>query len=166
MNLEEGNEMVDTKVKMDHLDHQIMEILQKDGRITNSKLAQMVGLSAPTVLERVKKLERSGVIQNYRANIEPKKLGLNFQVYTGIEIEVSQLGYVKQLEERFRSLPEVLACYHIAGDLDFLLQVCVKDQETYKDFVIEQLSKVPGIKGIKSWVVLSTIKDDNFIQVD
>ena len=157
---------MDAKVKMDHLDHQIMEILQKDGRITNSKLAQTVGLSAPTVLERVKKLERSGVIQNYRANIEPKMLGLNFLVYTGIEVEVCQLSNVKDLESRFRSLPEVLACYHIAGDLDFLLQVCVKNQETYKDFVTEQLSKIPGIKSIKSWVVLSTIKDDNFIQMD
>jgi len=157
---------MDQSIKLDQLDLQIMEILQKDGRITNSKLAKMVGFSAPTVLERVKKLERSGVIQNYRASLEPKLLGLNFLVYTGIEVEVSQLGNVKELEHRFHSLPEVLACYHIAGNLDFLLKVCVKNQETYKDFVTEQLSKIKGIKSIQSWVVLSTIKDDHFIQLD
>ncbi|PIE01445.1 MAG: AsnC family transcriptional regulator [Acidobacteria bacterium] len=153
-------------IKLDQLDHRIIDILQKDGRIANSKLAQMVGYSAPTVLERVKKLERSGVIQNYKASLEPRLLGLNFQVYTGIEVEVSQLGNVKELEERFHSLPEVLACYHIAGDFDFLLKVCVKNQETYKDFVTEQLSEIKGIKRIQSWVVLSTIKDDNIIQMN
>jgi len=157
---------MENKVKIDRLDSRILEILQRDGRITNAKLASMVGLSAPTVLERVKKLERSGVIRNYRASLDPKLIGLNFLVYTGIEVEVNQLGNVKHLEERFQSLPEVLACFHIAGDLDFLLQVCVRDQETYKDFVTEQLSKIKGIKTIKSWVVLSTIKNDNFIQTE
>jgi Lrp/AsnC family leucine-responsive transcriptional regulator len=157
---------MENKIKIDRLDSRILEILQRDGRITNAKLASMVGLSAPTVLERVKKLERSGVIRNYRASLDPKLIGLNFLVYTGIEVEVNQLGNVKHLEERFRSLPEVLACFHIAGDLDFLLQVCVRDQETYKDFVTEQLSKIKGIKTIKSWVVLSTIKNDNFIQTE
>jgi Lrp/AsnC family leucine-responsive transcriptional regulator len=154
---------MEPRTKLDHLDYRILRILQRNGRITNAKLAKEVGLSAPTVLERVKKLENAGVIKEYRAVLDPTKLGKHFIVYTAIEVQVMELGKVESLEETIRAFPEVLACYHLAGHLDFLLKVCVSDQLTYKHFITNVLSKVKGIKSIQSWVILGTVKDSNEI---
>ncbi len=155
----------DEKIKLDEIDLQILDILQKSGRESNTNLAKEVGLSAPPMLERVKKLEKSGVIKGYRAILDAVKVGRSFFVFAAINLDVKALAGVTEFERAVGTMPEVLECHHIAGDIDFLLKVHVSDQEDYKRFVTENLAQIHGIKGIRSWVVLSTFKDSNLIHL-
>ena len=98
------------KPKLDDIDAQILEIMQRQGRITNTKLAAKVGLSAPPMLERVKKLERQGVIQGYRAIVDARMLGRDFYVFAALTVNVKALGDVTRLEADLAAMPEVLSC--------------------------------------------------------
>ncbi|MDJ0839538.1 MAG: Lrp/AsnC family transcriptional regulator [Acidobacteriota bacterium] len=153
------------RTKLDKIDLEILKILQSQGRITNAKLAQEVGLSAPPMLERVKKLERNGFIKSYRAILDANKLGCKFLVFVALNLDVAQLPRVEEFEAIVRDMPEVLECHHIAGDIDLMLKVGVADQETFKDFVIGRLSPINGINRIQSWVVLSTSKETSEIDL-
>lgn len=155
----------DDRIKLDDIDLQILEILQTDGRISNAKLARAVGLSAPPMLERVRKLERNGVIRSYRAIIDARSLGRSFYVFCAVNLDIKALAEASRFEEAVITMPEVLECHHIAGDIDFLLKINVVDQEHYKQFVIGKLSKIEGINRMQSWVVLSTSKDSNEISI-
>ncbi|MCB1049610.1 MAG: Lrp/AsnC family transcriptional regulator [Acidobacteria bacterium] len=154
------------RIKLDEVDIKILEILQRDGRITNARLAAQVGLSAPPMLERVKKLERMGVIKAFRAILDAQSLGRDFFVYVAVNVTVSQLSKVDEFETRIQALPEVMECYHIAGDIDFLLKVNVADHEAYKRFVVKDLSRIQGINRIHSWVVLNTVKQESNLLLD
>lgn len=154
------------KPKLDALDYQILNILQVDGRITNAKLASAVGLSAPPMSERVRKLERLGLIKGYRAEIDHNALGQSFTAYVAINVDVGRLRDVADLEQGLRDLSEVMECYHIAGGIDFLLKVRVDSQEGYKQFVVERLSRIEGINKIHTWVVLSTIKESYAVELE
>lgn len=154
------------RVKLDEIDLKILRILQVRGRITNAKLASEVGLSAPPMLERVKKLERSGVIKCYRAILEANLLDRNFFVFVTLNLNVQELSNVDTFEKKLAVMKEVLEVHHIAGDIDFLLKVNVKDQEDYKQFVVDNLAKIHGISRIHSWVVLSTVKDTTEYYID
>lgn len=154
------------RVKLDEIDIKILQILQVRGRITNAKLASEVGLSAPPMLERVKKLERSGVIKCYRAILEANLLDRNFFVFVTLNLNVQDLSDVDRFEQELAAMKEVLEVHHIAGDIDFLLKVNVKDQEHYKQFVVDHLAKIRGISRIHSWVVLSTVKDTTEYHID
>ncbi|CAM2006094.1 Lrp/AsnC family transcriptional regulator [Acanthopleuribacter pedis] len=154
------------RVKLDEIDIKILQILQVRGRITNAKLASEVGLSAPPMLERVKKLERSGVIKCYRAILEANLLDRNFFVFVTLNLNVQHLSNVDEFELELAAMKEVLEVHHIAGDIDFLLKVNVKDQEDYKQFVVDNLAKIRGISRIHSWVVLSTVKDTTEYHID
>lgn len=153
------------KLKLDEIDLKILRILQTKGRITNAKLASEVGLSAPPMLERVKKLERSGLIKGYCGILDPKLLGRDFFVFVTIDLDVCELAHVQKFEKSLSEMPEVMECHHIAGDIDFLLKVNVYDQEHYKRFVSRKLAVIPGINCIHSWVVLSTIKDTTELDI-
>ncbi len=146
-------------VKLDQIDIRILELIQTQGRITNARLAKEVGLSAPPMLERVKKLERNGFIKAYRAILDARRVGCDFTVFVALEMDVKHLHRVQDFEAIIDEMPEVLECHHIAGAIDFLLKVTVPDQERFKDFVIERLSAIEGIQSIQSWVVLSTSKE-------
>ena len=149
----------DKPIKLDQIDRHVLRILQEEGRITNAALAKEVGLSAPPMLERVKKLERNGIIKAFRAILDARKVGCDFTVFVALSMDVRRLGTVGDFETEIRKMPEVLECHHIAGDIDFMLKVAVPDQESFKDFVTGTLSTIPGIQSIRSWVVLSTSKE-------
>ena len=147
------------KLKLDEIDLRILAILQDDGRITNAKLASEVGLSAPPILERVKKLERAGIIKGYRAILNAEALGCHFLVFVAVTVDVRQLSRIEAFEEMLVQSREVVECHHIAGNIDFLLKVRVKDQQHYKKFVAEHLAKIEGISSLVSWVALHTSKE-------
>jgi Lrp/AsnC family leucine-responsive transcriptional regulator len=145
--------------KLDEIDCKILEILQKDGRITNARLAKEVGLSAPPMLERVKKLERNGIIQGFRAILDARRLGRAMFVFVALNLDIKALAEVDRIEAQFTDMPEILESHHIAGEIDLLLKVNVVDQEHFKQFVIGTLAKIEGINRIQSWVVLGTSKN-------
>jgi DNA-binding Lrp family transcriptional regulator len=158
----DGNE---DKIKIDDIDLRILRLLQRDGRISNAKLAREVGLSAPPALERVKKLERTGVIKGYHAIVDARRIGSTFVVFAAVNLDVVELSKASQFEGAVRQMPEVLECHHIAGDIDFLLKINVVDQEHYKRFVIDKLARIKGLSRIQSWVVLSTSKEITHVDI-
>lgn len=144
---------------LDEIDVRILTILQGDGRITNSRLAQLIGLSAPSMLERVRRLEASGVIGKYVALIDREKIGLELMAIIIVSLSLHQVSSLKTVVERLAELEEVQECYQLTGDVDFLLKVSVSDMKSYTVFVNSKLSEIPGIQNIKTSFVLDTIKD-------
>lgn len=147
-------------MKLDKIDFNILKILQEHGRITNAQLATDVGLSPAPTLERVRKLESSGLIQSYHAVVNPELLGLGITVF--IEVKLNYHGHFKieQFIENISSLEEVVEAYHITGDGDFLLKMYVNSISDYQKFIVDKLSKIDGVGHIQSKVVLSPIKKD------
>ncbi len=143
---------------LDKTDIHILEILQENGRITNAKLAGMIGISPPSMLERVRKLEASGVIDRYVALINSKKIGYGLTAIIIVSLSLHQVSSLKLVVEKLAALEEVQECYQLTGDVDFLMKVATKDMDSYTDFVNNKLSGIPGIQNIKTSFVLNTIK--------
>ena len=148
-------------MKLDEIDKKILEIIQRDGRITNTKLASMIGISQPAMLERVRRLEASAVISGYTAILDREKIGLGVMVFVAVSLALHQLSSVDKIKKKIISFPEVLECYQVSGDDDFILKVALENINSYLDFVMNKLSKVAGIRKVKSSFVLDTVKNSN-----
>ena len=152
-------------MSFDQTDRKILEILQENGRITNAKLAEMVGISPPSMLERVRKLEASGVIDKYVALVDRKKVGYGLTAMIIVSPSLHQVSSLNLVVEKLAELEEVQECYQLTGDVDFLLKVAVKDMDSYTEFVNNRLSGIPGIQNIKTSFVLRTIKHSTSIAI-
>ncbi len=152
--------------KFDEIDKKILTILQERGRITNANLAAEVGLSPPPMLERVKKLEKNGVITHYAALLDPKKIDKATIVFVSLTIARHRVKSFDQVNEELNSFPEVLEIFHISGEEDYLIKVVVKDIQEYEQFLLKKLATIPAISRIKSNVVLSTIKYGTKIPIE
>lgn len=152
-------------MNIDRIDKKILEILQDNGRLTNSDLAKAVDKSPPPTAERVKKLEKNGYIKKYVAIVDPAKVGITCFTY----VEVTLVRHGKDAVERFMSsiveIEEVLECHHITGDADFLLKVATKDIPTYEQFIIQTLTALSDVQHLKTSVVLSTLKQETKITI-
>ncbi len=147
------------KEKLDSYDLNILTILQEEGRITNAELARRVGLSPPSVLQRVRKLEEREFIQGYTAILNEQALGFNFTVLTMVSLSLHQGPPIESFVNQVMELEEVQACFHVSGDYDFLLKVVAKDMEAYENFIREKLGVITGVAKIQSSFVLATKKD-------
>ncbi len=152
--------------KLDEIDKKILNILQDDGRITNAQLANQVGLSPPPMLERVKKLEKNGIIKKYVAILEPGKVDKSTVVIVSLSLARHRIKSIENVTQKLLEFPEIMECYHIAGEADYLLKVIVKDVLQYEAFILKKLVQIPAIQRIKSHVVLSTLKSDTKIAID
>lgn len=152
--------------KLDIIDKKILNILQENGRITNAQLASEVGLSPPPMLERVKKLEKGGIIKKYVAILDLNKIDKSTMVIVSLSLARHRIKSLDQVTHELLKLPEVLECYHIAGEEDYLLKVVVKDVQEYENFILKKLAQIPAIGKIRSRVVLSTLKSDTKILIE
>lgn len=146
------------KTQFDEVDVQLLSLLQGDGRITNAELAKRVGLSPPSVLQRVRQLERSGIVKNYVALLDPEKLGLKLTALTEITMSLHQEQPIERFRKSVQDIPEIVECYHVSGDFDFLLKILVKDMRAYEVLLREKILKIKGIQHIKSSFVYSVPK--------
>ncbi|MFN7640455.1 MAG: Lrp/AsnC family transcriptional regulator, partial [bacterium] len=137
-------------MKLDNIDLKILRILQQQGRITNVLLSSEIGLSPAPTLERVKKLEQAGYIQSYHARINPELLNLNVMIIVEISLNIHQDANIEAFMAEIRKIPEIVECYHVTGDADFLLKVFVRDMSEYQRLVNEKISKVPHLGRIQS----------------
>lgn len=151
---------------MDKTDRKILNILQQNGRITNSKLAAEIGISPPAMLERVKRLEASGMIRQYAALIDREKAGFGLLAIIIISVSLNQITSLKNVKGKLLALEEVQECYQLTGDVDFLLKVAVRDMPSYTSFINEKLTAIPGIQNIRTSFVLETIKSTTVLQLD
>lgn len=147
-----------TQVKIDKTDARILELLQVDSRVTNADLAQQLALSTSPCWRRVKKLEDSKVIKGYGVLLDRKKLGLGVMVFIRVSIDSHSEKEAKKFEQEVTALDYVIACYSIGGDADFLLQVVSPDLDTYAEFSMSIIRRLPGIKEMQSMFVLKEIK--------
>lgn len=147
------------KVRLDRTDLRILEALQTEGRLTNQELAERVALSPSPCLRRVRALEEAGVIRQYVALLDPFKVGLGMLAYVTVKLEKKGKMPVEQFVRAVQSWPEVIACYSMTGDMDYLMRVQVEDLDHYARFIMEKLLKQPGVTDIRSNFVLERVKD-------
>ncbi|NHB58297.1 Lrp/AsnC family transcriptional regulator [Acinetobacter sp. 194] len=147
-----------TKIKIDRSDAKILDLLQKDARKTNQELADTIGMSASPCWRRVKRLEDDQIIRGYGVLLDRKKIGLGVMVFIRVSIDSHSELEAKKFEEQVSQLDYVVACYSIGGDADFLLQVVSPDLDTYAEFSMSIIRRLPGIKEMQSMFVLKEIK--------
>lgn len=147
------------EVALDRIDLRILELMQHNGRLSNQELAERVSLSPSPCLRRIRRLEELGVIRGYVALLDPKKLGLGLLAYVSIKLEKRGKMPMDEFKARVQTWPEVVACYAMTGEMDYLLRVYVGDLEHFSRFVMDQLLKQPGVVDVKSSFALERIKD-------
>ena len=145
-------------MKIDLTDEKILKILQLDSRTTNQQLSEQIGMSASPCWRRVKRLEDDQVIRGYGVLLDRKKLGLGVMVFIRVSIDSHSEAEARKFEEKVAELDFVVACYSIGGDADFLLQVVSPSLDTYADFSMSVIRRLPGIKEMQSMFVLKEIK--------
>ncbi|HEY0866307.1 MAG TPA: Lrp/AsnC family transcriptional regulator [Fimbriimonas sp.] len=146
------------KTHLDEVDIHILALLQADGRITNADLAKKVGLSPPSVLQRVRQLEKAGLIRGYFAILDAERMGLRITALAMITLSLHQEQPIERFRRAVLDIPEVLECYHVSGEYDFLLKIVVRDIRAYEQLIRERLSKIKGIGQIRTSFVLATTK--------
>lgn len=146
------------KSKLDQTDIKILDILQENGRITIKALADLLDLSTTPVFERVKKMEREGIISKYAALVDQKKIDKKLTVFVSVSLKNHTRSYLESFVNEMRQYSEVQECYHIAGDFDFMIKVVMHDMEDYESFLLTKLSVISNIGHVKSSFVLSRNK--------
>lgn len=144
--------------KFDRFDRIILETLQADGRASNVELSERVNLSPPQCYRRVQRLEQEGVIRGYAAQVEPAALGLGVIAFVSLSLAREQFKQVRNVEKAIRQFPEILECYTISGDFDYLLKVAAADLKSLSAFLTDRLMQVPGVAGVRSMVCMEEIK--------
>jgi len=152
--------------KFDDIDKTILVLLQKNGRITNAQLASEAGISPSAMLERVKRLEKNGVIRQYVALLNPEKIGRCMFGLVSVSLAMHKYSSIHRFEMEISKLSEVLECYHIAGEYDFLIKIVVSSMKEYEDFLIKRLTKIEGINKVHTNFILSTVKHSTKIPID
>jgi len=143
---------------MDQIDKRILQTLQRNGKLQNNELAQMVGLSPSPCLRRVKQLEDGGIIEKYVALLNPQKLQLGLTVFARIWLKGQDERTVNQFIDAIMHMPEIVECQLMAGDCDFFLRIVVSDLEAYRKFQINHLNKISGIQNVKTEIPLQSVK--------
>ena len=143
---------------LDDIDYALIRALQSNGRMPNLDLAEVCGLSPSSTLERVRRLERSGVIEGYTARVDPRALGHQVVVFVQVTMREHDHKAIARFEKAVSTLPDVLECHHVAGEYDFLLKALVKDVAALRSMLVERLSDLPGVGRIHTTLVLSTSK--------
>ena len=145
-------------MRLDAIDLRILDELQQDGSLSNVELARRVHLSPSPCLTRVKALEAAGVLQRYVALVNPRTLGLGLNVFISISLKEQSKQALAAFEERIAEHEEVMECYLMTGDADYLLRVLVKDVQALERFIVDFLSRVPGVGNIQSSFALKQVK--------
>jgi Lrp/AsnC family leucine-responsive transcriptional regulator len=145
---------------MDRYDRRILDLLQKDGRLTNLELAEKIGLSPSPCLRRVRALEASGIINGYHALLDAQKLGLTLTALVYISMDRHTPERFAHFEARIRTLPEVLECLLITGqDADYQIKAVVRDMQAFQHLLLDQITRIDGVTGVHSSFVLRRVID-------
>jgi Lrp/AsnC family leucine-responsive transcriptional regulator len=141
---------------LDSIDCRILGALQRNSRLSNADLAKAVGLSPSPCLRRVRRLEKRGYIQGYRATLDRQKLGLGVTAFARLQVEWPR---AKALRDEIRKLPQIVACYVLTGESGVLLEIVAPNLEEYSKFLFGTLYNVSGVRGIQSSVLLEVVKE-------
>ena len=152
--------------RLDTIDRKILQVVQNEGRISNVDLAARIHLSAPQCFRRVRSLEERGVIRGYRAEVAPEAIGLAVTAFVSVSVGGNDFGRVRDIEADIRAFPEILECYSVSGEDDYLLKVVARDLKSLSTFLTDQLMQVPGIDDVRSMIALEEIKPSSPLPVE
>lgn len=147
--------------KLDSTDLAILDLLQENARMTVKEMASKLNLSSTPVFERIKKLEKSGVIDHYTAVINFEKMGKKLNAFAHISFKDHSKELISEFERKILALDEVRECHYVTGGADFIIKIRVKDIEEYKEFVTERLFDIPNIAKIESFLSLTVKKNQD-----
>lgn len=150
---------------LDELDRAILLELQKNGRISHVELSRIVNLSPPAIHTRIKRLEQQGYIDHYAALVNRELVGYEMLCFISVSLQVHQLDQVENFRRRVTEMPEVLECYHLTGEYDYLLKVAVYNQKSLQQFLMDKLTPIPGIGRIHTSLVLTEIKHSTVLSL-
>ena len=143
---------------IDNIDLRILDMLQRNGKLSQAKIAGAVGLTTPSVNERIKKMEQAGVIEGYTVRLNAQALGLGDTVLVQLTLDSHSDNTLEKFGETLAAIPEVIEAYLVSGEYDYLLRVAVQDTRDYERLLRERLYKIKGIRHSKSSFVLRTLK--------
>jgi Lrp/AsnC family leucine-responsive transcriptional regulator len=152
--------------KLDKIDLHILKVLQDEGKITNIQLSQEVGLSPAPTLERVRKLEKSGIISSYHALLDAAKLGLGFTALIQVALDRQKSNSIRNFIAQVNAIPEIVSCVQVTGNFDYLLEVIVADIPAFEQLIAEKLSNIEDIGQMQTMVVLNRIKRSSTLPID
>jgi DNA-binding Lrp family transcriptional regulator len=146
--------------RLDPIDRKILAELQADGRMTNVELAKRVGISAPPCLRRVRTLEEAGYIRGYHADVDPRELGFEVQVFANVGLQSQAEADLSAFEARCREWPLVRECHMLNGEVDFILKCVAPDLSTFQRFLTEELTAATNVASVKTALVIRGAKDE------
>lgn len=150
---------------LDAIDKRIMDELQRDGRLSVVELASRVNLTKTPCSERVRRLEREGIINGYRAVLDATKVGMNHVTVVHITLTQTSDNSLDEFNRAIQSVPEVQSCMMIAGHFDYVLKVRTRDIAHFREILGERIGKLPGVMQTHSFAVMETVKEDDMIQM-
>jgi len=146
---------------IDKIDARILRVLQKDGRISNLKLAETVHLSPTAVLERVKRLTREGYILGYEARLNPAKLGAGMLVFIEVLLDRTAPDVMDTFKAAVQARPDILECHLVAGGFDYLIKTRVADMGAYREMIASVIWSLPGVRETRTYTVMEEVKNTN-----
>ncbi|MFZ4789243.1 MAG: Lrp/AsnC ligand binding domain-containing protein [Beijerinckiaceae bacterium] len=150
---------------IDRLDRRILDLLQRDGRLSHVELAERIGLSPTAASERVKRLTREGYLTGYRATLDPHRLGRGLLVFVEVLLDRTTPDVFDLFATAAQKSPEVLECHMVAGGFDYLLKTRVADMAAYRGFLGEVVAQFPGVRETRTYVVMEEVKSDGFLPI-
>jgi Lrp/AsnC family leucine-responsive transcriptional regulator len=151
--------------EIDRIDRQILSILQTEGRLAAVELAERVGLSATSVGERLKRLQREGCILGFGARLDPHRLGLGLLAFVEILLDKTTPDIFDRFAEAARKAPEILECHMVAGGFDYLIKTRVSNMASYRRLLGEVLLSLPGVKETRTYAVMEEIKSEGLLPI-
>lgn len=145
-------------VKIDRLDRELLKLLQTESEITASEIGERIGMSQSTCWRRIQRLRDEGLIQDQLVTLDRKKAGLNAMIFAQVKLSSQGRSNLAEFSDAIQSFPEVLDCYVLMGNVDFLLRIVAADIDAYEKFFFEKLSTLSGVQEITSSIALSEIK--------
>ncbi len=149
--------------KLDKIDLKIIRILQDNSKITNLELSKQIGLSPAPTLERVKKLETTGIIESYHAQVNAQSIGLNVKTFVLVSLAWQKENALNHFLDKIKSIEEITECYIITGEADFLIKIVCRDIPLYEQLLFKTLSQIEEIERLKTLMTLSTVKDSKVL---
>jgi Lrp/AsnC family transcriptional regulator, leucine-responsive regulatory protein len=155
----------DNSSDIDKIDRKILQILQTDGRISNLKLAETIGLSATAVLARTQRLQQNGIIMGYTARLDPAKIGLGMTVFVEVLLDRTTPNVFDAFKAAVQVHGEILECHLVAGGFDYLLKLRVSDMAAYREFAGRVLWQLPGVRETRTYAVMEEVKESTRLLV-
>lgn len=148
-------------VNLDLTDKKILNLLQQNSKANIKEIALKIGLTQTPTYERIKRLEKDGVIKNYIAVLDKEKVGYTIEVFCQVTLLVHSKEMITRFENAVNKIDEVMECFHVAGNYDYLLKIIVKDMNSYQAFLKNKLSVLDSVANVQSTFVMSSTKDYN-----